>query len=143
MGSKHPKTNWQPEKDNGVPVTLYISYCHCRSSDTDVKDGKYFISWKDYRTGHFRKMRLEMIEFIRRFLLHVLPAGFFKVRYSVNVLQPIPQENISLAKEHLKEQKDMSRQEALEDEQQIWEKQNTVWDEILKMIPNQKSIPEV
>ena len=26
-------------------------------------------------------MRLEAFEFIRRFLLHVLPKGFFKVRY--------------------------------------------------------------
>jgi len=47
----------------------------------EVKDGKVLFSWKDYRSGQFRKMRLEVDEFIRRFLLHVLPSGFFKVRY--------------------------------------------------------------
>ena len=46
-----------------------------------MKDGKVRFSWKDYRTGRFREMKLDVGEFIRRFLLHVLPKGFFKVRY--------------------------------------------------------------
>jgi hypothetical protein len=44
-------------------------------------------SWKDYRAqrrpgGRDRQklMRLETSEFIRRFLLHVLPAGFHRIR---------------------------------------------------------------
>ena len=145
--SRLQKTEWvvNIQKPFGSPKKImeYLSRYIFRIAITDrrildVKDGKVLFSWKDYRTGHFRKMRLEIDEFIRRFLLHVLPAGFFKVRYYGMFSNGYGKENISLAKEHLKEQKDMSRQEALEDGRQIWEKQNTVWDEILKMIQNQK-----
>ena len=41
-------------------------------------------SWKDYRAdGHVRlkTMTLAVPEFIRRFLLHVLPAGFHRIRH--------------------------------------------------------------
>jgi len=38
--------------------------------------------WKDYARGGRRKtMTLKAVEFIRRFLLHVLPAGFMRVRH--------------------------------------------------------------
>lgn len=38
--------------------------------------------WKDYRRRHRQRvMRLEVAEFTRRFLLHVLPRGFVKIRY--------------------------------------------------------------
>jgi hypothetical protein len=38
--------------------------------------------WKDYRDkGLYKTMTLFADEFIRRFLLHVLPAGFCKIRY--------------------------------------------------------------
>lgn len=39
-------------------------------------------NWKDYRDGNSQKqMCLEVDEFIRRFLLHVLPHGYHKIRY--------------------------------------------------------------
>jgi hypothetical protein len=39
-------------------------------------------TWKDYRHGHRRRvMTLEISEFVRRFLLHVLPHRFVKIRY--------------------------------------------------------------
>jgi len=40
--------------------------------------------WKDYRIkGHDRRktMTLDAAEFIRRFLLHVLPSGFHRIRH--------------------------------------------------------------
>ena len=40
--------------------------------------------WKDYRTngpGRWKTMRLHPHEFIRRFLLHVLPRGFHRIRH--------------------------------------------------------------
>jgi hypothetical protein len=46
-----------------------------------LEDGKVLFRWHDYRDGKQKVMRLEAFEFIRRFLLHVLPKGFFKVRY--------------------------------------------------------------
>jgi hypothetical protein len=42
-----------------------------------IDDGKVRCRWKDYRNGNRPKtMALTANEFIRRFLLHVLPAGF-------------------------------------------------------------------
>ena len=45
-------------------------------------DGKVRFSWKDYAHGSKRRvMTLEAREFIRRFLLHVLPKGFVRIRH--------------------------------------------------------------
>ena len=44
--------------------------------------GKVRFRWKDYRDGNRRKtMTLDGGEFIRRFLIHVLPDGFHRIRY--------------------------------------------------------------
>lgn len=46
------------------------------------KEGKVRFKWRDYRNnGKNKVMELEAEEFIRRFLLHVLPSGFMKIRY--------------------------------------------------------------
>ena len=37
--------------------------------------------WKDSGTGTWRTIRLPGVEFLGRFLQHVLPRGFHKVRY--------------------------------------------------------------
>jgi hypothetical protein len=48
----------------------------------DIQDGQVRFHWKDYRDGHQQKtMTLPAEEFIRRFLLHVLPDGFQRIRY--------------------------------------------------------------
>ena len=45
-------------------------------------DGKVTFRWKDYAHGHKkRKMTLTTDEFLRRFLLHVLPCGFVRIRH--------------------------------------------------------------
>src|SRR5215831_532363 len=47
-----------------------------------VDDGRVRFRWKDYRNGgRSRTMTLTADEFIRRFLLHVLPDGFQRIRY--------------------------------------------------------------
>lgn len=47
----------------------------------DFSDGTVTFAWKDYRHESKNKtMRLEAQEFIRRFLLHVLPSGFQRIR---------------------------------------------------------------
>lgn len=46
-----------------------------------LEDGRVSFRWKDYRRGHeLRTMTLQGTEFIRRFLLHVLPKGFVHIR---------------------------------------------------------------
>ena len=37
--------------------------------------------WKDYRDNQTKVMTLEGLCFIRRFLQHILPSGFYKIRY--------------------------------------------------------------
>jgi hypothetical protein len=46
-----------------------------------IEDGKVTFLWKDYADGDKTKtMTLGAVEFIRRFLLHILPAGFVRIR---------------------------------------------------------------
>jgi hypothetical protein len=46
------------------------------------QDGKVAFQWKDRKKhDRIRTMALETDEFIRRFLMHVLPQGFAKIRY--------------------------------------------------------------
>jgi hypothetical protein len=48
----------------------------------DIAEGKVTFRYKDYRHDAQQKtMALEADEFIRRFLLHVLPDGFQRIRY--------------------------------------------------------------
>jgi hypothetical protein len=48
----------------------------------DLVDGRVRFHWKDYRHHGKRKvMSLTADEFIRRFLLHVLPDGFARIRH--------------------------------------------------------------
>ena len=47
-----------------------------------IDAGQVRFRWKDYRADHQQKtMTLAAEEFIRRFLLHVLPEGFHRIRY--------------------------------------------------------------
>ena len=48
----------------------------------DIEDNAVRFRWKDYRHGNRQKvMTLAADEFIRRFLLHVLPEGFQRIRH--------------------------------------------------------------
>ena len=47
-----------------------------------LEDGKVSFTWKDYRKdGVTKVMTLDATEFIRRFLLHILPDGFHRIRH--------------------------------------------------------------
>jgi hypothetical protein len=126
----------KPEK-----VLEYLSRYVFRIAITDrriieVKDGKVRFSWKDYRTGLFREMKLETDEFIRRFLLHVLPKGFFKVRYYGIFSSRYRKQNIETARQLLAQETENKKEEALEDGSRVWEKQDTVWNQIMESIQN-------
>jgi Putative transposase/Transposase zinc-binding domain len=48
----------------------------------DIENGKIAFRYKDYRhDGQQKTMTLQAEEFIRRFLLHVLPVGLQRIRY--------------------------------------------------------------
>ena len=47
-----------------------------------MQDGRVTFRWRDSAHGNQTKlMTLDAVEFIRRFLLHVLPTGFVKIRH--------------------------------------------------------------
>lgn len=49
---------------------------------TEYQNNKVSFYYKDYKSAGIRKkMTLQADEFIRRFLQHVLPVGFYKIRY--------------------------------------------------------------
>jgi len=133
--------NVQKPMGNPEKILEYLSRYVFRIAITDrriieVKDGKVRFSWKDYRTGRFREMKLDIDEFIRRFLLHVLPKGFFKVRYFGILSGRYRKQNILAAKQLLAQETENQKEEALEDGIRILEKQDTVWTEILECIQN-------
>jgi len=48
----------------------------------EMRDGQVTFRWRDSADGNQQKrMTLDAVEFIRRFLLHVLPPGFVKIRH--------------------------------------------------------------
>jgi len=46
-----------------------------------LEDGQVTFRWKDYRDGRQKLLTLSAEEFLRRFLLHVLPDGFVRIRH--------------------------------------------------------------
>lgn len=137
------KLNWvvNVQKPMGNPERIleYLSRYVFRIAITHrriiaVEDGKVEFSWKDYRTGKLHRMKLDVDEFIRRFLLHILPRGFCKVCH-YGILSPRNRkENIGTAKRLLHEKTQNHEAEALEDGLRVWQKQETIWDEISKAI---------
>jgi hypothetical protein len=66
------------------------------ADDTDIA-----FRWKDYRIngpGRWKTMRLHPHEFIRRFLLHVLPKGFHRIRHYGLFASANRAENIATAR---------------------------------------------
>jgi hypothetical protein len=67
-------------------------------------DGGVSFRWKDYRVegpGRWKTMTLLPAEFIRRFLLHVLPKGFHRIRHYGLFANGNRTENIARARELL------------------------------------------
>lgn len=68
-------------------VIRYLGHYTHRVAISNVRiktyaDGMVTFSWKDYRDNNKTKlMTLSVVEFIRRFLLHVLPDNFYRIRY--------------------------------------------------------------
>ena len=79
----HPKP---PFAGPEVALTYLARYTH-RVAISDRRllsshDGTVRFSYKDYaQGGQQREMTLDSVEFPRRFLLHVLPTGFVRIRY--------------------------------------------------------------
>ena len=67
-----------------------------------LEDDEVKFHWKDYaHGGGERTMTLEAPEFIRRFLLHVLPSGFVRIRHYGFLANRIGREKLALCRELL------------------------------------------
>jgi hypothetical protein len=71
---------------NGEAVLKYLAPYVYRVAISDrnilnVKSGKVTFRYKENRSDRFKTCTLHVVEFLRRFLQHVLPKGFVKVRY--------------------------------------------------------------
>jgi hypothetical protein len=133
--------NIQAPFGNPEKVLGYLSRYVFRIAITErrikeVRNGKVLFSWKDYRSGLFKEMKLDIDEFIRRFLLHVLPKGFLKVRYYGIFTNKYRKQNIETAKALLAQEALDRKEEAIQDGERVWEKQDTVWEEIRACIKN-------
>ena len=77
----------KPPFKNAAKVIEYLGrYTHrvaiSNSRILALKDGRVTFLWRDYRDGNRKKtMTVTASEFIRRFMLHVLPPGFRKIRH--------------------------------------------------------------
>ena len=76
----------EPFKNASGIIKYLGNYTHRIAISNDriqkIEGDEILFGWKDYRDNSKRKMMsLTAHEFIRRFLLHVLPPGFCKIRY--------------------------------------------------------------
>lgn len=77
----------KPPFKNSTKVIDYLGrYTHrvalANSRILQVQDHSVAFSWRDYRDRNRKKiMKLDALEFIRRFMLHILPPGFRKIRH--------------------------------------------------------------
>jgi predicted Zn-ribbon and HTH transcriptional regulator len=85
------KTSWnvyaKPAINNADRVIEYLGrYTHrvaiSNARIVDIVNEKVLFKWKDYRQdGKTKIMKVDAVEFINRFMMHVLPCGFYKIRY--------------------------------------------------------------
>jgi Putative transposase len=69
-----------------------------------IDDKGVTFKWKDYRVDgpeRYKLMTLDTHEFIRRFLMHVLPQGFHRIRYYGLLASAVRADNIARAREML------------------------------------------
>ena len=75
-----------PFKKSSAVVEYLGRYTHrvaiSNNRIIDIKDGNVTFKWRDYKDHNkWKVMTVTAEEFIRRFLLHVLPSGFTKIRH--------------------------------------------------------------
>jgi hypothetical protein len=62
-----------------------------------------YFHWKDYANNNRKKiMKLDGVEFLRRFLMHVLPGGFMRIRHYGFLANCVRQVRLKLARQLLK-----------------------------------------
>jgi hypothetical protein len=87
----------------------------------NIQDGKVFFLWRDYADDNRQKtMTLQTDEFIRRFLLHVLPDRFVRIRHFGLLANRNHKEAITLCREILGAEKTITKDN---DKKETWQEQ--------------------
>ena len=61
---------------------VHVVLWHAQGDVSEVSEDDVVFRWKDYSDGSRQKlMTISAFEFLRRFLLHVLPKSFVRIRY--------------------------------------------------------------
>jgi hypothetical protein len=108
---KLEKTEWvvyaKPPFGGPEAVLKYLArYTHrvaiSSSRLLSLDNGCVTFRWRDSRHGNQTKsMTLEAVEFIRRFLLHILPPGFIKIRHFGFLANRNRSSALALCRQHL------------------------------------------
>jgi len=109
--SKLKRIKWvvdaRPPLGNPEHVLQYLArYTHRVAISNgrliDLQDGEVTFRWRDSADHNQQKLKkLGAIEFMRRFLLHVLPKGFVKIRHFGFLAHPERRAALQLARELL------------------------------------------
>jgi hypothetical protein len=87
----------------------------------DVQGGNVSFLWRDYADNNHKKtMTLKADEFIRRFLLHVLPARYVRIRHFGLLANRRRKDNIALCREFLGTGKTVTKEKI---RQETWQEQ--------------------
>ena len=108
---KSKKTEWvvyaKPPFGGPEHVLKYLArYTHRVAISSgrllSLDNGRVTFRWRDSRHGNQTKsMTLEAVEFIRRFLLHILPSGFMKIRHFGFLANRNRSSALALCRQHL------------------------------------------
>lgn len=98
----------KPYLKNPETVVKYLSrytYRIAISNYRIIKVDKQWVyfHWKDYADHNRKKvMKLQGVEFLRRFLMHVLPSGFMRIRHFGFLANCVRQLRVKLLRQSLK-----------------------------------------
>jgi hypothetical protein len=108
---KSKKTEWvvyaKPPFGGPEHVLKYLArYTHRVAISSgrllSLDNGRVAFRWRDSRHGNQTKsMTLDAVEFIRRFLLHILPSGFVKIRHFGFLANRNRSSAVALCRQHL------------------------------------------
>ena len=98
----------KPYLENPETVVKYLSRYTYRIAISNYRiiktDGQnVYFHWKDYADNNRKKiMKLEGVEFLRRFLMHVLPSGFMRIRHFGFLANCVRGKRVTLLRQLLK-----------------------------------------
>jgi hypothetical protein len=116
----------KPPFDGAQGVLQYLGrYTHRIAISNNrirtLQDGKVSFLWRDYADHNRQKtMTLQADEFIRRFLLHVLPARYVRIRHFGLLANRNRKDHITLCRMILEDGKTITKEN---DRQETWQEQ--------------------